>query len=151
MVTKVEVEVEVKSSADQFWAAILDSANLFPKISPNLYKSIEILEGDGKSAGSIRLITFAEGIQCLKFEKMKIDVVDHEKKLVTYSVIGGEILSYYKSFVPTLAVASKGDGGAVVTWSVEYEKLNEDAPDAETIKEFAVQTFQGLDAYLLKN
>ncbi|KAK8949180.1 MLP-like protein 423 [Platanthera zijinensis] len=78
-------------------------------------------------------------IKCLKFEKTKIDVVDVEKKLVIYTVIGGEILSYYKSFVPTLAVASKGDGGAVVTWSVEYEKLKEDAPGAETIKEFALK------------
>ncbi|KAK8959384.1 MLP-like protein 34 [Platanthera guangdongensis] len=85
------------------------------------------------------------------FAKEKIEVVDHEKKLVTYSVIDGEILNYYKSFSPTLGVASKADGGAVVTWSVEYEKLNEVVPEAEIIKELAVQTLKELDAYLLKN
>ncbi|KAK8959386.1 MLP-like protein 423 [Platanthera guangdongensis] len=150
MATKIEVEVEVNSPADQFWEAIRDSTNLFPKIFSQQYKSIEIIEGDGKSAGSIRLISYAEGIPFVKFAKEKIEVVDLEKKLVTYSVIDGEILSYYKSFSPTLAVASKGDGGSVVTWSVEYEKLNEDVPEADIIKELALQTIKELDSYLLK-
>ncbi|KAK8949729.1 MLP-like protein 423 [Platanthera zijinensis] len=154
MAAKIEVEVEVNSPADQFWEAIRDSTNLFPKIFSQQYKSVEIVEGDGKSAGSIRLISYAEGMQGIpfvKFAKEKIEAVDHEKKLVTYSVIDGEILNYYKSFGPTLAVASKAGGGAVVTWSVEYEKLNEDVPEADIIKELAVQTLKELDAYLLKN
>lgn len=59
---KLDVEVEIKSPADKFWVAIRDSTVLFPTIFPDQYKSIEIVEGDGKSAGSIRLIKFAEGL-----------------------------------------------------------------------------------------
>lgn len=58
---KLEVEIEVKSNADKFWSTIRDSTVIFPKAFPNDYKSIEIVEGDGKSAGSVRLITYAEG------------------------------------------------------------------------------------------
>lgn len=61
MASKAEVEVEVKSSADKFWRALRDSTDLFPKIFPDEYKSIEIVEGDGKSAGTIRLLKYAEG------------------------------------------------------------------------------------------
>jgi hypothetical protein len=58
---KLEVEVEVKAHADKFWASIRDSPTILPKAFPNDYKSIEILEGDGKSVGTVRLITYGEG------------------------------------------------------------------------------------------
>lgn len=60
---KIDVEVEVKTPADKFWNGIRDSTNLFPKASPHEYKSIEVVEGDGKSVGSVRLIKYAEGKQ----------------------------------------------------------------------------------------
>lgn len=68
---KLEVEVEIKSAADKFWENIRNSTNLFPKVFPDQYKSIEVLEGDGKAVGSVRLLTYAEGnadylICCLK-------------------------------------------------------------------------------------
>lgn len=59
---KLEVEVEVKSNAEKFWGVIKDSATVFPKAFPNDYKSIEILEGDGKTVGSVRHISYGEGI-----------------------------------------------------------------------------------------
>ena len=59
---KLDVEVALKSSADKFWHGIRDSTTIFPKALPNEYKSIQVLEGDGKSVGSIRLVHFAEGI-----------------------------------------------------------------------------------------
>lgn len=58
---KIDVEVEVKSPADKFWGSIRDSNNLFPKAFPDQYNSIEVLEGDGKAAGSVRLITYGGG------------------------------------------------------------------------------------------
>ena len=57
----MEMEMELKSSADKVWGAIGDSNELFPKIFPEQYKSIEIVEGDGKTVGSIRLLKYADG------------------------------------------------------------------------------------------
>lgn len=59
---EVEVEVEVKATPDKFWGAIRNSNELFPKVFPQQYKSIEILEGDGKTVGSVRLVRYAKGI-----------------------------------------------------------------------------------------
>ncbi|KAI0491936.1 hypothetical protein KFK09_026199 [Dendrobium nobile] len=150
MAKKLEIEVEVSSPANKFWESIRDSTDLFPKIFPQQYQSIQVIEGDGKSVGSIRALHYAEGIPFVKFAKEKIEVADEANKLVSYSVIDGEILIYYKRFRPTLQVLSKGDG-TVVKWSVEYEKLNEEVPDPELIQAMATQTFKELDAYLLKN
>lgn len=60
-VGKLHVEVEVKSPADKFWVSLRDSTEVFPKAFPHDYKSIDVLEGDGKAVGSVRLITYSEG------------------------------------------------------------------------------------------
>ena len=62
---KLEVEVEVKSTADKFWGIIQDSATIFPRAFPHDYKSIQILVGDGKAVGSVREISYGEGMHFL--------------------------------------------------------------------------------------
>lgn len=64
----LEVDVEVKSNPDKFWNSIRDSDKLFPQAFPELYKSIEILEGDGKAVGSVRFVKFAEGTLILSYD-----------------------------------------------------------------------------------
>lgn len=58
---KLEVDVDLKSNADKYWKTLRNSTEIFPKAFPNDYKSIEVLEGDGKSPGSIRHISYGEG------------------------------------------------------------------------------------------
>ncbi|XP_052173448.1 MLP-like protein 423 [Diospyros lotus] len=145
---KLDVEVEVKTGAEEFWQSIRESTTLFPKAVPHQYKSIHVLEGDGKSVGSVRVVHFAEGSPLVKTTEEKIEAVDEEKKTVAYSVVGGDILKYYKNFKATLVVSSK-DGGSKVKWDCQFEKASEEVPSPNLIRDFAVQTFQDLDAYLL--
>ncbi|RXH79670.1 hypothetical protein DVH24_040817 [Malus domestica] len=102
---KLEVEVEVKSSAQKLWEALRDSTTVFPKAFPHDYKSIDVLEGDGKAVGSVRLIKYAE------VSKETIDAVDEVGKAVAYKVIDGNLLKYYKSFKCTLTVTPKHHQG----------------------------------------
>ncbi|XP_004509856.1 MLP-like protein 423 [Cicer arietinum] len=145
---KLEVEIEVKSNADKFWSIIKDSASIFPKAFPNDYKSIEILEGDGNTVGSVRLVTFGEGSPFVKINKEKIDDIDDSKRTLTYSVIDGDLLKYFKQLKSHLSVTPKGDG-SLVKWSSEYEKDSQEVPEPEIIKEFAVNTFLKVDEYIL--
>uniref|UniRef100_A0A0D9W5Y5 Bet v I/Major latex protein domain-containing protein n=1 Tax=Leersia perrieri TaxID=77586 RepID=A0A0D9W5Y5_9ORYZ len=154
MASKVELSVEVKSPADKLWTALRDSTDLFPKIFPQQYKSIETVEGDGKSAGTVRLLKYTEGVPMVTFAKEKVEVADDEKKVVSYSVVDGELVSFYKNFRVTLQVVPKGgeDGaGAVVNWTMEFDKVSEQIPEPDVIKETAAKTFHDLDDYLLKN
>ncbi|KAJ3679584.1 hypothetical protein LUZ60_017595 [Juncus effusus] len=150
MAAKSVLELEVKSTPEKFWGAIRDSSELFPKVFPEQYKSIEVIEGDGKSVGSVRLVKYTEGMPMVTFAKEKIEVADEENKLVSYSVIGGEIINFYKNFKATLKISPKGDT-TLVNWTLEYEKASEEVPEADLIKETASKTFNDLDAYLLKN
>ncbi|WP_168415089.1 MLP family protein, partial [Acinetobacter indicus] len=135
---KLDVEVEVKSQADKFWHSIRDSTTIFPKAFPDQYKSIETLEGDGKSVGSVRLVKFADGLPLVSVQKEKIEVVDEAKKSVSYSIIDGDLLKYYKNFKAHLVVAPKGDG-SLVSWTCEFEKAHEEVPDPNIIRDFAVK------------
>ncbi|XP_019164756.1 PREDICTED: MLP-like protein 423 [Ipomoea nil] len=144
---KIEVDLEVSIGADKFWNSIRDSTTLFPKAFPDVYKSIEVLEGDGKAVGSIRLIKYVDGAPLVTFSKEKIDTVDDEKKTVSYHVIEGDILKYYKDFKAYLSVTPKGDG-SLVKWGCEFEKASAEVPDPHLIKDAAVKTFKDLEAFL---
>lgn len=83
--------------------------------------------------------------------KEKVEVVDEGSKTVNYSVIEGDILKYYKDFKGSLSVSSKGENGSSVKWSSEFNKATEEVPHPDFIKDFAINTFQDLDAYILAN
>lgn len=84
-------------------------------------------------------------------------MADDENKVVSYSVVDGELVDFYKNFKITLKVAKaaaaegEGEAGAVVNWSMEFDKANDQVPDPDVIKETATKTFHDLDDYLLKN
>ncbi|KAI4314304.1 hypothetical protein L6164_027226 [Bauhinia variegata] len=143
---KLEVDVEVKSSAERFWGIIRDSATIFPKAFPVDYKSIQILEGDGKAVGSVRLIEYGEGSPIVKISKERIEAVDEAKKLVTYSVIDGDLMKYFKKFQGNVSVTPKGDG-SVAKWWCEYEKASNEIPDPHVIKDFVVKNFVEVDTF----
>ncbi|EEF30980.1 MLP-like protein 423 [Ricinus communis] len=140
----LHVAVEIKSSPDKFWGSIRDSTSLFPKFFPDQYKSIEVLEGDGKAAGSVRLFTYAEGSPIVKISKERIDVVHEAEKKVSYSVIEGDLLKYYKVFKGHITVLPKGDG-SLVEWSCEYEKTSDEVEVPHIIKDFVVKNFKEVD------
>ncbi|KAL3631047.1 hypothetical protein CASFOL_024031 [Castilleja foliolosa] len=152
MASKVEVEVEMKSKSDKVWASIRDSTDVFPKALSHQYKSIDVLEGDGKSAGSIRLVTYQPGLSDItKPAKEKVEKVDEANKSLSYSVIEGDVLEYYKNFKASLSVSPKGDHGSVVKWWCNFDKASDQVPNPDLIRDFAINNFKELDAYILAN
>ncbi|XP_057948960.1 MLP-like protein 423 [Malania oleifera] len=148
---RINVDVEVKSNADKMWESLKDSAVLFPKALPDLYKSIQVLEGDGKSVGSVHFKNF-RGLPLTTVLKEKIDSIDEDNKTLCYSIIEVEESSYYKNFKAQVKVVEKGEG-SLVKWECEFEKASEVAADhhpALYYKDFAVKNFKQLDDYLLK-
>ncbi|XP_021293114.1 MLP-like protein 423 [Herrania umbratica] len=144
---KLHVEVELKSPAEKVWGTIRDSTKIFPEALSHDYKSIQVLEGDGKAPGSIRLINYAEGSPLVKVSKERIESVDEAGKIYVYSIIGGDLTQYYKTFIGKIIVIPKGES-SLVQWSCEFEKASEEIPDPSVIKEFAVKNFVEIDDYI---
>ncbi|KAJ8641212.1 hypothetical protein MRB53_017912 [Persea americana] len=145
---KLETEEEIKSSPQKFWGAIKDNTDLLGKILPEVFKSIEVIEGDGKSVGSIRHIKYAEGVP-ISYSTERIETVDEANMMASYSLIDGDIMvGFYNKMKATAQVIPKGNG-SILKWILEFEKANEEVPDPSAIMEFGIKTFHDIDAYLL--
>jgi len=150
MAQAVTLELDLKVPAQKFWGTIRDSASVFPKIMPAQFKSIEVIEGDGKSVGSTRHIKYGEGLKMLTHATERIDAMDETNMTVTYSVIEGDIMSIYKVFRPTLKVIPGADANSCrVSWRVEFEPVGNEIPPADPIKEAAINMFKAIEGYLL--
>ena len=89
------------------------------------------------------------GSPIVKISKERIDAVDEAKKSITYSVIDGDLLKYFKSFKGHISLTPKGDG-TLVKWTCDFEKASHEVADPHVIKEFVVRNFHEVDAYSLK-
>ncbi|GFY96382.1 hypothetical protein Acr_11g0006880 [Actinidia rufa] len=144
---RLEHQIEIKSSPAWFFDIYKNKTYLMPKISPDNIQSIQVLEGDGRSVGSVRMWTYILGSPVMA--KDKIDAVDEENRSITFDLIGGEVTNYYKSFKATLQATSK-DGTNLAKWTLEYEKANEHVPTPHSHIDFLATLGREIDSYLLK-
>ena len=79
--------------------------------------------------------------------KEVFETLDDKNHLVIYKVIGGILKEMYKSFKFTIQAIPKGEG-SLVRWTMEYEKLNADDPDASSMLQFCVGQSKDVDAHL---
>ncbi|KAH6762914.1 hypothetical protein C2S52_020347 [Perilla frutescens var. hirtella] len=140
---KLELETRISSSPAKFFEVYHNKSYLMPRICPDKLQSIEVLQGDGKSVGSIRLWTYVMGVPVIA--KDKIVGVDEAKKSIAFEIIDGEVTKYFKRFKATL------EGGVDrVKWSVEYEKASEEVPHPHSHLQFLAAMAIEIDAYLIK-
>ncbi|KAI3985338.1 hypothetical protein MKX01_033652 [Papaver californicum] len=116
-----QVETELKCSADKFYNIFRHNIMQLTIFFPRYLKSVKII----KDAPS----------KVLMLEEI-IKSVDEENRSVTFSVLGGDILTQFKSVDFIMAVTPKDvdnikESGSKVRWWVQYEKRSEDvhSPD----------------------
>ncbi|KAJ0093714.1 hypothetical protein Patl1_24957 [Pistacia atlantica] len=137
-----------------FKAFILDSPNLLPKLVPQSFKNIELIEGDG-GVGSIKLINFPDG-NYYKYVKHRIDVLDKENFVCKYTLIEGDTLGdKLESIVYEVKFeASSDNGGSVCKVASEYHTKGDHEIKEEVFKasqEKAVELYKVVEAHLLAN
>ncbi|GAB4828953.1 hypothetical protein Ancab_018613 [Ancistrocladus abbreviatus] len=104
-----EIESPV-AAARLFKAFCLDNHNVFPKLMPESFKSIEFVEGTSVKAGSIRQFNFSDGYQC-KDAKNKIDELDLANFYCKYTTTGGDMVDgKYECLVSETKFYPKGSG-----------------------------------------
>lgn len=82
--------------------------------------------------------------------KERIEVVDEEKKILSYSFVEGQILENYKNFKGIINVSSSKSGGALIKYVAEFEKKHAQVADPHFFRAFVAKLFKDVDAYLLK-
>ncbi|KAM7467442.1 hypothetical protein LguiB_015004 [Lonicera macranthoides] len=70
--------------------------------------------------------------------KETIEAIDKENKLVTFNVIGGDLMKLYKVFKMIVPVIEEGKA-KYVKWIMEYEKANENVPSPNIFMDFGIE------------
>ncbi|KAJ1409578.1 START-like domain superfamily [Sesbania bispinosa] len=146
---KLIAEFGIRNSATDFF-------NVWAKQLHNLHNIAErmhdgkVHEGDWHDIGSVKIWTYTiDG----KVETCKesIEAIDEENKLIIFNLFDGEISKNYKVLKPYLQVIDhKEQVGAVVKWTLEFEKLDEDVALPYHYLEFGTAMTKDIDAHLLK-
>ncbi|KAL7110717.1 hypothetical protein ACP275_05G043200 [Erythranthe tilingii] len=144
---KLELQTQITSRPEKFFDLYKNKTYLMPKISPDKLQSIRVLEGDGKSLGSVRLWTYVMGIPVIA--KDKIVAVDEVNRSITFELIGGEVTKYFNNFKATIEATTE-DNKNIVKWKLEYEKVSENVPTPHSHLEFLVTMSKEIDTYLIK-
>ncbi|XP_061367710.1 MLP-like protein 28 [Gastrolobium bilobum] len=148
LIGKLSVETGGHSSADKFY-------NLFAKQLHQLQNLCEgvhgtkLHQGDWHSIGSEKHWTYTIDGKVTTC-KEKIESIDERNKTNKYILYDGEIDQNYKIFRLILQVIARNDGGAIVKWTVEYEKTNEDVDPPFGYMEYFAKITKDVDVHLLK-
>ncbi|KAL7171648.1 hypothetical protein ACSBR2_036329 [Camellia fascicularis] len=145
---KIERQMEIKSDGDVFHEVLSARPHHIYKMSPDHVQSVELLEGQWGTPGCVIFWKYThEGKP--KTCKQIITELDVAKKSTTYKVVEGDLLQEYKTFAFILKVEPKGQNN-LVTWTLEYEKLNEQIDDPNSLMDTVMTVSQDIETYHLK-
>ncbi|CAA3000340.1 MLP 34 [Olea europaea subsp. europaea] len=143
MSQKLQVTVEIQSSADKFYDFFKNHMSDLVNVFPATFKSVQLIEGEEGSVGSVKLWNYVLGGISMT-AKVKVEAINDEERSITFAVVEGNLLQLYKSYNTTLT-ASNGS----VKWSIEYEKAIETVPIPDIYVTLSVEVSKAVDLYLL--
>ncbi|KAJ9546478.1 hypothetical protein OSB04_019021 [Centaurea solstitialis] len=149
--TSVSIEIEVPSSfpADKVFKVFSDFDNIAPKVNPDVFKSIEIVEGNG-GVGTIKIFTFGDAVPFTS-GKYKVDSVDVSNFSYTYSFFEGDnLMGILDSITNHVKIIPSADEGSVFKQTVTYNCKGNEKPSEEILKvekEIYEKTFKAIEAY----
>jgi len=80
----------------------------------------------------------------------KIKSVDEEKKTINYKLFGEDIDHRFKVFKATFQAIDRENGGAIIKWTIEYERVSEEVDPPYGYIEYVHKCTGDIDGNLLK-
>ncbi|KAL7163302.1 hypothetical protein ACSBR2_039406 [Camellia fascicularis] len=122
---KLEGQTEVKCKANKLFEIFTHKSYLILKICPKKIKSIQVLEGDWATMGSVKVWNYVP--RGSESAQKRIEAIDVDNKSVSFNLFEGDILKVYETFKSTLQLTNKDDG-CLIKVTLAYEKQHEDTP-----------------------
>ncbi|XP_073137973.1 kirola-like [Henckelia pumila] len=116
-------------------------------ITGKLSAQVEVKEiGARLAPSSAGLTPSVNGEQ--QVAKEIIEAIDEheEKKSITFNVIEGDLLEFYKTLKVILEVETRGNDD-LVTWTLEYEKMKEDIEEPFIPLQLLIKTAKDIDTH----
>ncbi|CAO2821059.1 unnamed protein product [Amaranthus hypochondriacus] len=138
-----------------FKGLCLDNQNIFPKVLPNVIKSIEFVQGDSTSVGCVKQFNFAQGIPH-KYAKGKVNELDVNNYYVKFTNFEGDMLGdVLECVVYEVKIESSGSGSHYKMVSHFHTKGDVVVTETDDIVKGDIQslkmTYKAVEEYLCKN
>ncbi|XP_027164177.1 kirola-like [Coffea eugenioides] len=145
---KLVNQIEIKSDGDVFHEIFRYRPHDISTMSPSNVQGCDLHGGDWGTVGSVTFWNFThDGKE--KVAKVVIEAIDEAKKSITFKMIEGDLMEFYKTFIATVHVEALGQS-CLVAWTIEYEKRSENVPDPNTLMELALNITKDIETHQLK-
>ncbi|XP_074301121.1 MLP-like protein 43 [Silene latifolia] len=147
---KMEEKIELNCSAEKIFEMLRAKQPDIPELCSDKIPGIKAHQGDWLSVGSTRKWDLNMGENQPTYFIDRLDAVDEENMVITRSVIDGEMMKHYKSLKVHGQAIPKGNDNksCVMVFSLEYEKIDEDAPEPNYLLDFGVGVLKDLSHHL---
>eukprot|EP01018_Ginkgo_biloba_P028077 Gb_32854 [translate_table: standard] len=140
----------------RLWKAMTkDNHNLLPKALPKLITSVDILQGDGTSVGTIKQFNFTSANKHFSYVKDRVDEVDDDNFVYKYTTIeGGRVGTMVSTIKCEIKFEGMTEGGTKSTFTSEFDTLSDSLPpdaEVEEAKAASATMFKAVEAYLVAN
>ncbi|KFK45113.1 hypothetical protein AALP_AA1G346100 [Arabis alpina] len=143
----VEIDVEIKTTADKFFMFARKSQNVSK--ATRYIEGCDLVQGELDKVGSIvlwKLLFDGEP----RISKDRIEAINLENNVIQWRVLEGHLKRKFKSFLKTMRVSpKKGGPGSVVKWNMKYERIDENVAHLEGQLQFLTEVTKEVDRYLL--
>ncbi|XP_047938550.1 kirola-like [Salvia hispanica] len=142
---KLVSQVCIKSDGDVFHQLFREKPHKISGMCPDKVKACELHQGQWGSVGSVICWSyFLDGKE--RVAKEIIEAIDEEKKSVTFNVIEGDLMEQFKVMKLIVHVDTKGEDN-LVTWTLEYQKLNKDVADPHSLMDFCLRVTKDIETH----
>ncbi|KAG9160236.1 hypothetical protein Leryth_023798 [Lithospermum erythrorhizon] len=142
---KIVEQVEITAAGDVFHEFFAIRPHEVSAMSPDKIHGCDLHEGDWGKVGSIICWEFTHDGK-KKSAREVIEALDEKNQIVKLRIIDGELKEQYKDILVTIEVKDHGDKH-LVTWTMEYEKLNANIPDLVTLMELAIGITKDIESH----
>ncbi|KAK7283952.1 hypothetical protein RIF29_13702 [Crotalaria pallida] len=146
---KITDEFGVRSPAAKFFHFIAKQLHQVQHITDRVHEG-KVHEGDWHGLGSVRDWTYVIDGKVTN-AKEKFEVIDEENKTIVLDVFDGDVGQLYKLFKITIEVSEdKDNGGSIVKFTYDYEKINKDIAAPYGYLDFLSKVAADADVHLLQ-
>ncbi|MBA0550873.1 hypothetical protein Golob_021783 [Gossypium lobatum] len=150
LIGKLETDVEIDISPEKFHHMWCHRPHHVHHTSSEKVQGCDLHEGEFGTPGVVICWRYVHDGKA-KTAKQVVEVMDHEKKSITFKMLEGDLMEEYKSFVITIQTSPNSDGkGSIVHWTLDYEKLHEGIGHPESLLQFFIELTADMAAHLRK-
>ncbi|KAH9606836.1 hypothetical protein KSS87_020244 [Heliosperma pusillum] len=142
---KMEERIELNCPAEKIFEMLRAKQPDIAELCSDKVPSIKAHQGDWLSVGSTRKWDLIIG-EKTTYVIDRIDAIDEENMKITRSIIDGEIMTNYRSLIGHVQTIPKENdkNSCIFIASLEYEKINENAPEPKEFLNFGLGVIKQL-------